>query len=267
MSDLYDSLGAVGRQVGQFDVARTSYEQSLEIRRKLANANPADEGALHDLVTSYVELARLREAIEQFDGAVRVCETGIAEFERLGNTPSLQAQMHRHLVKLQRQLEQCLDSRGIAGDLAELLKGPPERLPNLLRRRCRLLAAHKDIDGVAQAAAALRDLKPKRASNLYHAACGYGLCAKLAAGWPGAGPFEPAKIAGDQNATRRPAHSTDEQKYRQTAFDLLEQAEHGGFLQMHWAPQEQDLAALHALPEFKTLVNRSPKPKRPYLGG
>jgi len=267
LSDLYDSLGTVGRQAGRFDAARTSYEQSLEIRRKLANANPADEGALHDLVTTYLELARSRGTIGEFDGAVQVCETGIAEFERLGKTPSLQAQMHRHLVTLQRQLDQCLESRGIAGDLRELLKGTPERLPNLLRRRCRLLAARKDIDGVAQAAAALRDLKPKKASNLYHAACGYGLCAKLAAGWPGAGPFEPAKITGDQNATRPPARSADEQKYRQTAFDLLQQAERGGFLQMHWAPQEQDLAALHALPEFKTLVNRSPKPKRPYLGG
>ena len=205
LSNLYDSLGTVARQAGRFDAARTLYEQSLEISRKLANANPADEGALHDLVTSYLELAQLREAIGEFDGAVQVCETGIAEFEWLGKTPSLQAQMHRHLVKLQRQLDQCSESRGIAGDLTELLKGVPERLPNLLRRRCQLLAARKDIDGVAQTAAALRDLKPKKASNLYDAACGYGLCANWRPAGPAPGLLSRLRSPATKNATRRPA--------------------------------------------------------------
>jgi hypothetical protein len=36
---------------------------------------------------------------------------------------------------------------------------------------------------------------------------------------------------------------------------------------MRSAPQDQDLAALHELPEFKTLVSRSPKGRRPYVGG
>jgi tetratricopeptide (TPR) repeat protein len=268
LSNLYDSLGTVGRQAGRFDAARAFYQQALEIRTKLANAEPTDEGALQDLVTSFLELARLRETTGEFDGAVQVCESGIAEFELLGKTPSLQAQMHRHLVKLQRQLDQCLESRGIVGDLAPLLKRPPDRLPRLLRKRCRLLASRKDIDEVARTAAALRDLEPKKVGNLYDAACGYGLCAKLAAGWPGAGPFEPAKVSGAKKTTGLQPRSAEEEKYRQTAFDLLQQAERGGFLQMSWAPQEQDLAALHGLPEFKTLINRSPKPqKRPFLGG
>jgi tetratricopeptide (TPR) repeat protein len=267
LSDLYESLGAVSRQAGRFDAARTFFQLSLEIRTRLANANPADEGALHDLVTSYSELARLTETIGEFDSAVQVCEKGISEFERLGTTPALQAQMHRHLVQLQSLHDQCVESRGIAGDLAQLLKCSPDRLPRLLRKRCQLLASRKDIDEVARTAAALRDLEPKKASNLYDAACGYGLCAKLAAGWPGAGPFEPAKLTGDQKVTGRQPRSTDERKYRQMAFDLLQEAERGGFLQMRRAPQDQDLAVLHELPEFKTLVSRSPKPKRPFAGG
>ncbi len=203
LSDLYNSLGAVCRQAGQFEAAQMFLQQSLAIRTQLANANPADEGVLVDLVKSFRDLARLAETIGEFDSAVQICEKGIAEFERLGKTPSLQAQMQRHLVQLQRQYDACVESRGIAGDFAQLLKRTPERLPYLLRRRCRLLAARKDIDGVAQAAAALRDLEPKKPSNLYDAACGYGLCAKLAAGWPGAGPFESPKITGDQKVTGR----------------------------------------------------------------
>jgi hypothetical protein len=89
----------------------------------------------------------------------------------------------------------------------------------------------------------------------------------LAAGWPGAGPFHPIKATGEQKSPQSQPGSADERKYRQTAFDLLEQASRGGLAQLYWAPQEQDLASLHELPEFKTLVSRSPKPRRPFGGG
>lgn len=267
LSDLYDDMGNACQQAGQFEPARNFYQQSLDIRSRAANARPADEGALVDLGKSYRQLARLAETVGNIEGAIQICERGIAKFEDLGKTPSLQAQMHRHLVQLQNQYAQCNESRDIAGALEPVLKRRRERLPFLLRRRCRLLAARKDIQGVAQTAAALRDLKPRTASNLYDAARGYGLCAKLAAGWSGAGPFQSAHVKADQDPTEWQKRTAEQRKFRQTAIDLLQQAVSAGYLQMRWAPQDQDLAALYELPEFKTLVSRSPKTRRPFAGG
>jgi hypothetical protein len=228
--------------------------------------SPSDEGAIRDLATSYLRSATLAEAVGNFDGAVQMCEHGVAEFERLGKTPSLQAQLHKWLVQLEWKLGRCQESQFLAGPLESVQKRPVDRLPSSLRLRCQLLAARKDIEGVAATAAALRALQPTKAGNLYNAACGYGLCAKLAAGWPGAGPFHPANAKGDGSGRSQP-RKADEAKYRQLAIDLLQQAATAGYLQMRAATQDQDLAALHELPEFKTLVSRSPKSRTPFGGG
>jgi tetratricopeptide (TPR) repeat protein len=267
LSAQYDDLGALCQQSGQFDVAKDFYQKALDACIRVANTNPGDDGGIRDLCRSYVHMALLHEAVGNVQAAVQTCEQGIAEYQRLGTTPLLQAQMHRHLVMLELQYAYCMESEMIMGALDPVLKERPERVPILLRRRCRLLAAHKDVEGVARTAGALQNLEPKSSTNLYFAACGYGLCAKLEAGWPGAGPFQTAEAVADKNSAKLPQKPVDERNYRQTAFDLLQQAANAGYSQMRRAPLDPDLAALHALPEFKTLVSRSPKGRRLYGGG
>ena len=122
----------------------------------------------------------------------------------------------------------------------------------------KLAAARREIDQVAQAAEALGNLEPKTPENLYQAACGYGLCAKLAAGWPGLGPFPPPKGAPDLKARGPKAPDPkSEQKYIHAALDLLQAAVKAGYKNFSWIQQDPDLAALRDLPEFKKLLTAS----------
>src|SRR5262249_15486335 len=161
LSALYDDLGNTSQASGQFDAAKNFYQQGNDIRSRVAKANAADERALRELTNSYVQLAKLAETVGDVEGALQICERGITEFHDLGKTPLLEAQMGRHLLQLQNQYAQDNELLTALGALEPLLKERPERLPYLLRRRCRLLAARKDIEGVARTAAALRDLEPK----------------------------------------------------------------------------------------------------------
>ncbi len=111
---------------------------------------------------------------------------------------------------------------------------------------------------VAHAAEELRNLEPKTPENLYAAACGYGVCAKLAAGWPGQGPFPPPKGTADAKAP----DVTREQNDLRTAINLLQAAVQAGFKDVAWMREDPDLAALRDLPEFKKLLTASDTRRR-----
>ncbi len=253
-----NKLGDVSRQAGRLDAAREFYQQGLDIAKKLAAADPADAQAQRDLMVSYYKLTQLFQAAGDFETAIQDCEQGIAVLQRMIGKGQNAAQSQQQLAFLQKLLATYRQSRTAAGAWDELLKQPADKLPGLLSLRIQLLAARRETDQVAQAAEARRNLVPKTPANLYDAACGYGVCAKLAAGWPGQGPFPPPKGAPDLKA--RGAKAPDpksEQKYIHAALDLLQAAVKAGYKDTSQIQQDPDLAALRDLPEFKKLLTAS----------
>ena len=123
-----------------------------------------------------------------------------------------------------------------------LTKTDPKRLPSLLSFRATELAKQGRSEGVAQAAAKLRALEPRTNTNLYNAACAYGLSAALA-------------VKGEP--TPSPTEKAEQQKFVDLALMCLKEAIAAGYHKFDHMKQDTDLAALRGLPEFESLF---PKP-------
>jgi len=214
-------LGDVSQQAGQMDAAREFYQQYLDIAKKLAAADPANAEAQRDLSVSYQRMGDVSQQAGRLDAAREFYQQYLDIAKKLAAADPTNAQAQRDLWV------SCI----------------------------KLAASRRDIDGVAQAAEALRNLEPKTPANLYNAACGYGLCAKLAAGWPGHGPFPPPNGAAKAKGPDVKSAEKSEQKYIHAAIDLLQSAMKAGFKTISWMQRDPDLAALRELPEFKKLLS------------
>jgi tetratricopeptide (TPR) repeat protein len=258
LAELYGKLGRVTQQSGQFKVAHDFYQQGFDIRTKLTATDPGDIRAIGGLTSSYIQLADLAQEEGELELAVQICERGASVLARIHQKPEFKQSTQQSLDVLKYRVEQYKQALTVAGPWDELLKKPASRLSVLLPRRCRLLASRRDIGGVAQAAEALRTLEPKSPANLYNSACGYVMCAKLAAGWRGAGPFSIPSAAADPNAknpTRCPS-------YLQKAVELFQAALDAGYSNkwmQQWMQQDTVLAGLNDLPQFKNLMIRAPE--------
>lgn len=249
LSDLYANLGTLSEQTGEIRAARTYYEKTLAIRSTLAAADPGDLNAIDAVRSSYSHLAHVALTAGDPDLAVHFCERGLNVLQRITGSLQLQMQIRPELISLKNDLTRCRQASIAAGPLDALMKQPARKLPDLLQWRCSLLTARRDIDGVAQAAELLGKLEPKTPSNLYNAACGYARCGKLAAGWPGAGPFPPpstAVRAAAKNQERR-------QVYDRAAIEMLRAAVDSGY-KSQWMQRDPELAAVRELPEFKKIA-------------
>ncbi len=252
----YNGLGDVSRQMRRFDAARDHYQQGLDIAQKLATADPADAQAQLNLSDSYFKLAQLYSGAEDFERAVQNYEWQISVLQRMIDNGQRQAEAKQNLLQSQGWLANCRQLQIAVGAWYELRKQPADKLSGLLRQRCRLLAARREIDGVAQAAEALAKLEPQTPANSYNAARGYGLCAKLAAGWPGSGPFPPPAGA----LIPKTVAEKSRQKYVRAAIELLQAAAKARYRRCSWMQRDSDLDALHELPEFKQLVAAANSP-------
>lgn len=84
---------------------------------------------------------------------------------------------------------------------------------------------------------------------LYKAACGYGIAAKLASGWPGRGPFPPEKapeLADQQKAAV--------EKHAAAAIKALKAAIAAGWDDFQHMREDPDLVVLHERDDFKALL-------------
>jgi tetratricopeptide (TPR) repeat protein len=252
----YNGLGDVSREMHRFDAAREDYQRGFDIAQKLAAADPADAQAELNLSDSYRKLAQLYSGAEDFERAVQNYERQISVLKRMIGKGQRQAEAKQHLRQSQYWLAYYRQLQIVVGAWDELRKQPADKLSGLLKQRCHMLAARRDIDGVAQAAEALGKLEPQTPENFYNAARGYGLCTKLAAGWPGSGPFPPPTGA----AVPKAVDEKNRQKYVRAAIDLLQAAVKARYRACHWMQTDSDLAALHELPEFKKLVAAANSP-------
>lgn len=125
--------------------------------------------------------------------------------------------------------------------MAELAKRGPEAINAILQSAAKL---EELADGAANGTG-----MHQKADLLYKATCGYGIAAKLAAGWPGRRPFP---------LENRP-ELTDEhqrifQQYCATAVEVVRAAIAAGWEDFPSSAKNPDLAALHTRDEFQTLL-------------
>jgi tetratricopeptide (TPR) repeat protein len=258
----YNKLGLLRWGAGLLDQARESFQHAFDFYARRAAANPKDESAVSHVDESCANLAGLARSRGDLDTAEKICQHGITLLTQLGVKPPVQPYLRSSaMFAMNSELRGCAETRIITGPLDALLKKPADQMPGLLYHRAHLLAARRDIDGVAKTADALdalARLEPKQAWKLFYAACAYGVCAKLASGWPGYGPFPPTKAAG-KNAEDVKAHTpTDGQRYARAAIDLLQAAEKAGYKNIRSARSHPDFAALGDVPDFKKLVGGAP---------
>jgi serine/threonine protein kinase/Flp pilus assembly protein TadD len=201
LSISYNKLGNVSLQTGAVQEAVESYRQALEIRERLAQADPTDAQAQRDLMVSRYSLGEVYRTDAQFETAIDQYRHGVTVLERMIESGQNVEQSRMELETLQRLVRQCELGPVAIGDWGTLLAQPADVLPLLLYERCSLLSRENRVTDVAQAAAKLQELaatapdapdpdhpETTRSVMLYNAACGYGLCVKLASGWDGRRP-------------------------------------------------------------------------------
>ena len=254
---------------GDLGEARRLFGESLDIRQRLAESDPDNAAWQRDLMVSHYKLGGLHQTAQEFDRAIEQYRLGVAVLERLIEQKKLVEASRRELAILRRKVQQCELTLMAIGDWENVLAQPAADLPLLLTTRCTELAKQKRSADVAQAAAKLQELaasaekgndNEQQRRMLYNAACGYGQCAKLSAGWDGKSP-----ASGDQNpeAVELSAEQQAErERFTTLALTALKAALDAGFDNFEHLQQDADLAALREHPDFKTLLPGDDSAKR-----
>ena len=209
---------------------------------------------------SCARLARAARWQGDLDTAEKICRRGIALVTQLCDTPEDRPGATN---AMKYELQECEQTRVLNGPLDALLKRPATEVSLLLFRRVDLFASRRDISEVAQTADALARFEPKSGWSLFAAARGYAVCAKLASGWPGSGPFPPKETATKSAREAKPHSDTDRKKYARAAIEMLQAAVKSGFKNARSALLDPHFAAVSGDPEFKKLTAELPKPNEP----
>ena len=264
-----EKLGDLALTQGDLGEARRLFGESLDIRQRLAESDPDNAAWQRDLMVSHYKLGGLHQTAQEFDRAIEQYRLGVAVLERLIEQKKLVEASRRELAILRRKVQQCELTLMAIGDWENVLAQPAADLPLLLTTRCTELAKQKRSADVAQAAAKLQELaasaekgndNEQQRRMLYNAACGYGQCAKLSAGWDGKSP-----ASGDQNpeAVELSAEQQAErERFTTIALTALKAALDAGFDNFEHLQQDADLAALREHPDFKTLLPGDDSAKR-----
>jgi tetratricopeptide (TPR) repeat protein len=255
----YSELARLNWMAGLLDQARESFQHALEIYSRRAVADPTDPAAVSHVDQSCANLAGLARSQGDLDTAEKICQRGVALLTLLGvEPPTKRYRGPVSMPALSSELRECEQGRLLVGPLDLVLKQPQNQMPWLLESRMHLLAARRNTNGVAETADALARLEPKTAWNLFRAAQGYAICAKLASGWPGYGPFPPRGTAGKSPTEIKLHTDADTQNYVRGAVALLQATVKAGFKSVASARNQPEFAALRDVPEFKELVGEGP---------
>jgi len=249
-SVVYNFLGDVTLQSGDTQAALGFFQQCHKILRKLAAADPTDAQAQRDLMVSHYKLGGVRQADGDFVAAAGDYRAGMAVLDQMIAAGQNVEQSQKERGVLEQQVQTCAVLELAVGDWEALLKLPAESVALILPARCTWLAKKQRTADVAQAAAHLQTLEPVTASNLYNAACGFGLCLKLASGWDGKSDFPPK--AGLPEGTSE--EQTARKEYRAQAVAAFQAAVEKGYDKFDDARQDADLAGLHGDAEFQALL-------------
>lgn len=228
-----------------FDAAQRYAARHLEIRTHLAQKSPDDAAAQHSLAFSrflsgnvYSERFAYTDAAEQYRAAVLVLDRLIDD----GRDIEAHTKEKDFLAGRVTYLEQAATA---TADWPELLKQPEDDLPALLTTRCSEFGKQGKFDRVEESADKLRELssdapQTNKATLLYDAACGYGVCATGVRGEAG------TELSEELQEKRR--------KLIDQSLQCLQDAVAAGFSDFERMADDSDLSALFELPEFKKLL-------------
>jgi len=240
----------VSLQTGAVPEAVDSYRKALDIRERLATADPTDAQAQRDLMFSHYKLGEVQTELFAYEAAEDHYRAGIVVLDAMIAAGQNVEQSTRERDVLVSRAAAAAQAVRATGDWNDVLQQPEEELPTLLAVRCTELAKQDRIDDVAQAAGNLRllslDAQPGTKSNreaglLYNAARGYGLCAT------GVRPDEGTDTLTDTQQTQR-------REFIDLSLTCLKEAIAAGWDDFEHMQQDTDLSALHDLPEFKALL-------------
>ncbi len=241
-------LGDVQLQLGDTQSALGFYQQGLDIRERLAAADPTNSGAQRDLMVSHYKLAQVTAAMLEYDTAVERYTTAIAILDRMianGQNVAQSQQERETVANALRTVErEAAKARVTLADWETFISHPTARWR--LSLRIRHLACTNRFDEIPQTAAMLRSLYVENPTNLYSAACGYAVCA---------GAIQAAEgesLSGDQQ-TRR-------QEYIDLALACLRESIAAGWNDFDHMQQDSDLAVLRDLSGFEELMSIPPPP-------
>ncbi len=248
MSVSYDNQGNVQQQLGDTQSALGYYQQGLDVRERLAAADPTNAQAQRDLWVSHYKLAQVDVALLEYGTAVERYTTAIAVLDgMIANGQNVaQSQQERDIVSNElRSVERAAaKARVTLADWETFISHPTARWR--LSLRIRHLARTNRFDEIPQTAAMLRSLYVENPTNLYNAACGYAVC------------------AGAIQAAEGESLSGDQQTRRQELIDLalacLRESIAAGYSDFDHMREDLDLAVLHDLREFEELMSTPPPP-------
>jgi tetratricopeptide (TPR) repeat protein len=201
-------------QPGDAEVAARHVTRSLDIREKLLKQNPDSAQAARDVSFSLDKLGEF-----------------VAHRGQPGDAEAAARHVTRSLDIREKLLKQNPDSAQAVRDVSFSLSVCVTALAKLGR-----------LTDVTQAGAKLRGLEPKTATNLYNAACAYGLAAGLTV---------------NDKMPPTPVDLAARKKLVDLALACLKEAIAAGFDDFKLMKQDTDLTALRGLPEFERLF---PKP-------
>jgi hypothetical protein len=186
-------LAGVTSKMGKPGEARTLLERAEQLSGRVIAADPESLESLVRLALVRRDLAEIARDESNFAAAAGYFRRSLEGLLRLQSRGVLGAWSvidSRLFATLREEAEACRDAPLALGDLGALRARPAGEAIRLLSIRARLSAARGRVPEVVEAVAALRDLEPGGAEDLYAQARGLGLCLGYldAAGGRGAGP-------------------------------------------------------------------------------
>jgi tetratricopeptide (TPR) repeat protein len=251
----FQDLAGVTSRMGRPGEARTLLERAEQLFTRVIAADPEALESQLRLALVWRDLAVIARDESRFAAAADYFRRSLDELLRLQDQGKLAgsrfsgSRLLRTLLEeagtLREEAEACRDAPLALGDLAALRARPAGEAIRLLSIRARLSAARGRVPEVVEAVAALRDLEPGRAEDLYAQARGLGLCLGYldAAGGRGAG-----------------SPSKDRQLLRQSCLErsraALDRAARLGLRDLSRIEADDALAPLRRHPGYPELISR-----------
>src|SRR5262249_13845969 len=160
--------------------ALLAYQDALRISQPLAEAAPQNVQAQTDLFFNYWKLGGIEKTQFEYARATEWFGRGRRVLQLLEQAGKLVDPYKSAPAIVDREIAFCQAAERAVEDLDFALRQPADQGPALLSAPAGALAREAKTAQAVATADQLVQLEPKKADNLYGAACGYALCAAAA---------------------------------------------------------------------------------------
>jgi serine/threonine protein kinase len=222
-----------------YEAALTHLQKDLELSHKLVEKDPGEAAyrlGLLESLESMVDLRLIRDEHDLFKSAIvnakDFAKEMIKEKLSIEKASAVLARMEAN-----EQLEVAL------GDMAQIMRQPPDRIVSLLELRCMVLYQKGNYVDSVRVANTLVKQEIASGSHLYNAACIFALCSAAGA--------EPNRLAFPDSIKQ------NREKLRSLAISTLKLAVERGFNELEHMRKDTDLDSLRDSTEFQALIDEA----------